>query len=115
MASFPSSPEVLGQLIEGIRKTYYAAMSIMMMFIWDLGKATNCIFAQITPSMFYSLSVDPVISFDQEVSTITFDTLPSIFNTMIGGIYLGKHLAATHLSEDPSCRIERRGNKSRVT
>ena len=59
--------------------------------------------------MIYIFSIGPVISFDQEVSTITFDKLPSIFSTTIGGIYLGKHLAATPLSEDPP--VGKKGKK----
>ena len=68
MASLP--PEVLGQVIAGLRNTYYATMSIMMLFIWDCGESTNHIFNRITPLTFGSLSVGPVILFDQEVSPL---------------------------------------------
>ena len=59
-----SSPEVIGQLIDGLHKTYYTTLSAMAMFLWDYGEFLNPTSNRMTPYKFGS----PVITFDQEVS-----------------------------------------------
>ena len=61
---------VVGQLIEGLQKTYYVGISATVMFIWDYGVFTNCIFDQTTNCLIVWCSIGTVTTFDQEVSPI---------------------------------------------